>query len=208
LQNADEFLGGLTMGECRHCEGKEVEREKEEIVENCVSSDGEGGCASEPLEEELRQSRERIAELEDLLLRARADFENYRKRMARDYEERMQLANEALIGDLLPILDNFTLGLKAAKQSGNREIVYGFELIWNQLQQLFATQGVVAVGTVGEAFNSHSADAITMVASEDIPEGHIVEVIRPGYFLGKKLLRPAAVSVSRGPCRETGDVTE
>jgi molecular chaperone GrpE len=153
----------------------------------------------ECLWDQLSANQKRVVELEGQLLRARADFENYRRRVARDHAENMQLACESLIRDLLPILDNFSLGLKAAEGSGNQEIVQGFDLIWQQLQRLLDARGLSPIGTAGEVFNSNVADALTLVPSADIPEGHVVDVIRVGYFLGKKLLRPAAVTVSSGP---------
>jgi molecular chaperone GrpE len=151
------------------------------------------------LETKLQQSEKQIEELKDLLLRARADHENFRKRVARDHEEQTQLANATLLTELLPILDNFSLGLKAAEKSEDQSIVQGFRFIYDQLQQLLTTWNVATVGEVGKPFDATIADALATVASEDIPEGHVVKVVRYGYLLGKKLLRPAAVVVSQGP---------
>ncbi|MDR1456990.1 MAG: nucleotide exchange factor GrpE [Puniceicoccales bacterium] len=165
-------------------------------------------CAEENeecLRNQLDMHQKHIIELEDQLLRARADFENYRRRVARDHADGIQLACESLIQDLLPILDNFSLGLKAAEGSENQEIAQGFGLIWRQLQQLLGTRGLSTVGVAGEVFDSNIADALTLVPSANIPEGHVVDVVRVGYVLGKKLLRPAAVTVSGGPLIDQGN---
>jgi molecular chaperone GrpE len=176
-----------------------------EAMEECTTCAGEG---EECPQNQENTTWERVAELEDQLLRARADFENYRRRMVRDQAENAQLACESLILDLLPILDNFSLGLEAAERSGNREIVQGFDLIWQQLQQLLRARGLSSVGAAGDMFDSNVADALTLVPSADIHEGHVVNVIRAGYFLGKKLLRPAAVTVSSGPPADEIDLDE
>ncbi|MDR2341203.1 MAG: nucleotide exchange factor GrpE [Puniceicoccales bacterium] len=170
----------------------------------CGTSEATADCTTcqeknkDWLQDQLDMTRERVAELEDQLLRAQADYENYRKRVARDHADNIQLACESLIRDLLPILDNFSLGLRAAEKSGNQEVVQGFNLILGQLQQLLSTRGLSSVGTIGDVFDSNIADALTLVSSANIPEGHVVDVVRAGYFLGKKLLRPAAVTVSSG----------
>jgi molecular chaperone GrpE len=172
--------------------------------DDCDTSEAMAECAAcaeengEYPQDQAVANWARVAELEDQLLRARADFENYRRRVARDQAENAQLACESLIRDLLPILDNFSLGLKAAEQSGNQEIMQGFDLIWRQLQQLLGAHGLTPVGAAGELFDANIADALTLVPSANIPEGHVVNIIRVGYFLGKKLLRPAAVTVSSG----------
>ncbi|MDR0727425.1 MAG: nucleotide exchange factor GrpE [Puniceicoccales bacterium] len=188
--------------------------EERERGEMCDASEAMAECAAcvdkdeECLQNQLAISQERMAELEDQLLHVRADFENYRKRVARDHADSMQSACESLIRDLLPILDNFSFGLKAAEQSGNREIVQGFDLIWQQLQQLLGARGLSPVGTAGKVFDCNVADALTLVPSADVPEGYVVDVIRVGYFLGKKLLRPAAVTVSSGPLATESDGDE
>lgn len=148
--------------------------------------------------EEKNQLKKRLEELEDALLRARADYDNYRKRMDRERQESAELACESLIGELLPVLDNFERGIRAAEDPSCEHLVRGFSLIFDQLRQLLTARKVMPIGKVGEAFNPHQEDALSMVFHGEIPEGFIVEVIRPGYILGKKLLRPASVIVSKG----------
>ncbi|MDR2677283.1 MAG: nucleotide exchange factor GrpE [Puniceicoccales bacterium] len=189
------------MEECERGDGCDAS----EAVAECASCTGK---KREYPQNGFGANAERVAALEDQLLRVRADFDNYRKRVARDHAENMQLACESLIQDLLPILDNFSLGLKAAERTGSGEILQGFDLIWQQLQQLLSMRGLSPVGTAGEAFDSNIADALTLVPRADVPEGHVVDVIRVGYFLGKKLLRPAAVTVSSGPAADKTSVDE
>jgi molecular chaperone GrpE len=155
------------------------------------------------LKEELQRAHEQIRELEDKWLRACADHDNYRKRVVRDHDERVQLANESLIAALLPILDNFSLGLKAVQQHKDQGIVQGFFFIFDQLRQLLHSYGLEPIGVEGDIFDCHSQEAISMVTHEHVAEGRIVEVVRLGYRLGKKLLRPAAVTVSSGPAQNS-----
>jgi molecular chaperone GrpE len=147
----------------------------------------------------LERCRGRIAELEDLHLRARADLENYRRRVEREREEVEALACASILRDLLPILDHFEKGLKAAQGSTREGIGDGFVLIWEQLKRLVTARGVETVGAAGEVFDPHSMEAIASVPSEIFGETQVVDVVRVGHRWRNRLLRPALVVVSKGP---------
>ncbi|MDR1437670.1 MAG: nucleotide exchange factor GrpE [Puniceicoccales bacterium] len=179
-----------------------------------VEANENGAEADEPsenilelmaLRSELQESREQIRDLEDKLLRTRADCENFRKRMVKDFEEHTQMANESLLGELLPILDNFNLGLRAVKGPENQNIIQGFEFILLQFSRLLESHGVEAIANAGDVFDPHESDALSVAENDSVAEDHIIEVVRQGYRIGKKLLRPATVIVSKGaPARVNG----
>ncbi|MDR2371692.1 MAG: nucleotide exchange factor GrpE [Puniceicoccales bacterium] len=139
--------------------------------------------------QELRQLREQ-------LLRAQADFDNYRKRAIRDQDDLRRFACADFIEELLPVLDSFELGLKSMRE--NSHALSGFQMIFMQLQSLLATRGLKEIAPQGEAFNPQWEEAVAYVHDESIPQEHVVQTVRKGYLLHDRLLRPAAVVVSKG----------
>ena len=140
------------------------------------------------------------AQLKDQLLRLQADFDNFRKRTARERAESQQQAAAQLIGALLPALDHFQLGLKNAQaHAKDATIVTGFQMIYTQLLEAFTQAGLAPLAVEGQAFDPNLHEAVTTVPSEEHPEGTVITEVRRGYTLGGKLLRSAQVIVSRGP---------
>ncbi len=149
---------------------------------------------SEPSPEEALQSR---------LLRLQADFENYRKRMAREKKDWIAFASEKLVMDLLPVLDHFELGLADSAHNGAPEaFTEGFRLIYSQLQAAIEKAGVQPIDAEGAEFDPNLHEAITHAPSPDVPENHVMAQTRRGYRMGDRLLRPAQVVVSSGPAAE------
>jgi len=141
-----------------------------------------------------------IEALKDRLLRLQADFDNYRKRVTRDWADMCARANEALVLELLPVLDHFEMGLKSAGEHGAPETVMkGFTLVYRQLMDVLARAGVSPIEAEGGPFNAHEHEALAHVPSDTVPPEHVVQVIRRGYRLGHRLLRAAQVLVSSGP---------
>lgn len=133
-------------------------------------------------------------------LRAQADLENFRKRMSREAAEIRRFANAALLEDLLPILDNFDLGLQAARQDeAAASIVTGMEMVRQQLGDFLNSQGVTEIAAEGAAFDPNEHDAVATEPSADVPEGTIIRVARRGFKLQDRVLRAPAVVVSKGP---------
>lgn len=136
----------------------------------------------------------------DRYLRAVADLENYRKRAIREKEEARRSANHRLIEDLLPILDNFSLGLQSARQhEGGEVFAEGFQMILTQMRNMLKEHGIEELHPLEEPFDPNFHEAVGMLPHEEIAEGHIVEVHRVGYKIQDRLLRPAAVMLSSGP---------
>jgi molecular chaperone GrpE len=152
--------------------------------------------APPPTHEELAALRQERDELRDQLLRRRADFENFKKRVDRDREHARQEALADVFLALIPILDNFDRALATAAPDGSlRE---GIELIRRQILAALEASGVVAKDPTGEAFDPEIHQALSHEAVAGYADGTIVEVFQKAYFQGGRLLRPALVKVAKG----------
>lgn len=139
------------------------------------------------------------ARYKDLALRAQADLDNYRKRAVREKEEAIRYANTTLLEKLLPVLDNFELGLDAARTAADTSsIVQGMAMVQKQLQDFLRDHGIEAVPAEGEIFDPARHEAVAQEPSAHVPEGHVVRQIRKGYKLKDRLLRASSVTVSKG----------
>ena len=137
----------------------------------------------------------------DLALRSQADFENYKKRAAREKEDAVKYANSSLLQRLVSILDNFELGLAAAKTEGKQSPIYsGMVLVQKQLNDLLEENGLQAIEAEGKKFDPNLHEAIAHEAG-DAPEGTVIRQARRGYRFKDRLLRPARVVVSSGPAK-------
>ena len=137
----------------------------------------------------------------DLALRSQADFENYKKRAAREREDAVKYANSSLLQRLVSILDNFALGLAAAKAEGEQSPIYsGMVLVQKQLNDLLEENGLQAIEAEGKKFDPNLHEAIAHETSE-APEGTVIRQARRGYRFKDRLLRPARVVVSSGPAK-------
>jgi molecular chaperone GrpE len=148
----------------------------------------------------LDQLRNDLDRFKDLALRSAADLENYRKRAAREKADAVKFANASFLDRLVPILDNFELGLAAAKNDkAAAAIVAGLDMVSRQLADFLLASGVEAVkGDPGTRFDPNVHEAIGQEESAEIPEGSIVRQLRKGFKLSDRLLRPATVVVSKG----------
>jgi molecular chaperone GrpE len=133
----------------------------------------------------------------DQLLRVRADFDNYRKRVARDDARHRKMAAEAVVRDLLPVLDNLDLALAhAGDNSGG--LTQGVEMIRKQFYEALTRHGLEVIPAEGRAFDPNVHEAITCIPSEDVAADHVIQEFQKGYRLGDFVLRPAKVVVSSG----------
>ena len=141
--------------------------------------------------------------LRDLASRSQADFENYKKRAAREKEEAIKYANSALLERLVGIIDNFELGLAAAKEQGADSPIYsGMVLIQKQLNDLLAENGLQTIEAEGKTFDPNLHEAIAHEPSNEVPEGIVLRQARRGYRFKDRLLRPSRVVVSSGPAKK------
>jgi molecular chaperone GrpE len=135
----------------------------------------------------------------DLALRSQADFENYKRRAAREKEEAIKYANGSLLERLVAIVDNFELGLEAAKGEREQSPVYsGMSLVLKQLNDFLTENGLQPIEAEGKKFDPNLHEAIAHQPS-DFPEGTVIRQTRRGYRFKDRLLRPSQVVVSSGP---------
>ena len=153
---------------------------------------------------ELEALRAENEELIDTLQRVKADFDNYRKRAARDQESLVARAGERIVKELLPVLDDLERALEAAHAHEEAKLEKGVELVHRQLEQLLEREGLAPVATDG-VFDPHVHEALLTQPSA-AEEGAVIEVLQKGYRLGDRVLRPARVVVA-GPKEPNGDET-
>jgi len=135
----------------------------------------------------------------DLALRSQADFDNYKKRAAREKEDATKYANASLLERLLPIVDNFELGLSAARAEGESSPIFsGMNLVFKQLNDFLADNGLKPIDAVGEKFDPNLHEAIAHEPSDKVAEGVVIRQTRRGYRFKDRLLRPSSVVVSSG----------
>ncbi len=136
----------------------------------------------------------------DLALRSQADFDNFKKRATREKEEAIKYANSSLLERLIAIVDNFELGLAAARSEGEKSPVYsGMSMVLKQLTDFLADNGLQPIDAAGQKFDPNLHEAIAHEPSDEVPEGHVIRQMRRGYKMKDRLLRPSAVVVSSGP---------
>ena len=180
---------------------EEVEASAESPVEEPetvdTASTGENGTGD--LLRKLDEATAEATAQKERYLRTVADLENYRKRALREKEEARRQANCGLVEDLLPVLDNFRLGLKSAEMhEGGTAFAEGFRMILTQMESALKQNGLEEIKPEEEAFDPNFHEAVGHVPHESIEDGHVVEVHRIGYRLHERLLRPAAVVISNG----------
>jgi molecular chaperone GrpE len=131
----------------------------------------------------------------DLAQRVQADFENYRKRAAREQERLVAHAHERLVRELLPILDDLERALEAAERHEEAQLVEGVKLVEQSLRNALRKEGLVEIETDG-AFDPHVHEALLTRPSDDAEPGSVLEVVQRGYRVGDKIVRPARVIVA------------
>ncbi len=156
-------------------------------------------------EAEVDETEALRVENEDLietLQRLQADFDNYRKRAARDQDALVARAGERVVKELLPVLDDLERALEAAERHEEAKLEEGVKLVHRQLEQLLEREGLAPIETDGK-FDPHVHEALLTQPSA-AEEGWVIEVLQKGYRLGDRVLRPARVVVA-GPRDEDGD---
>src|SRR5919199_573813 len=154
---------------------------------------------TEEVDELAQVARERDEYL-DALQRLQAEFENYRKRAARERDEFATRANERLVKDLLPVLDDLERALEAAAAHEEAKLEDGVRLVHRALTELLAKEGLEEVETNGK-FDPHVHEALLSQPSDE-EEGSVIEVLQKGYRLGDRVLRPARVVVAGPPIHD------
>jgi molecular chaperone GrpE len=152
--------------------------------------------------EELKARAARADESWERLLRTTADFDNFKKRAARERTEAIQFANVSLIQKLLPVLDSFEMALAAtqtAKDEKSASLQAGIVMVQSLLKNVLVESGLEEIDATGKLFDPTQHEAVSQQETDEVPEGQVVQQIRKGYKMRERLLRPAAVIVAIKP---------
>ena len=184
-----------------------TEKQDEKFVTNIGTTDPEAvspepnqaGEASTDPNSLVAELQAELSKYKDAALRAAADLDNYRKRVSRERDESIKYANTAFLERLIPILDNFELGLQAARNAPEAApILDGLAMVYKQLQDFLANSGVETIEAAGQTFDPNLHEALAQEENHEVPEGKVIRQVRRGYRLRDRLLRPANVVVSKG----------
>lgn len=170
-------------------EEKEViEKREGEVLE--VEKKEEGIEEKPSIEEELSELREKY-------VRLYAEFENYKKRVQREKEELIKYGNEALLYELLNVLDNLEMALKHSGENVSEGLVKGVEMTLREFQRITEKFGLVPIEAMGKPFDPSLHHAMSQVERDDVDDKTVVEEFRKGYMYGDKVLRASLVAVSK-----------
>ncbi len=177
----------------------------EEVREPAVDPELEADLGEEfelrgdQLMAELEAARGEVARHLDTAQRVQAEFDNYRKRMARDHADAVKRAGERIVENLLPVVDNLERAIAHAAEGGDvAELSTGVEMVLGQLRDVLAKEGVVEVDPVGQPFDALVHQAVGQKEDASVPEGTVVEVFQKGYEMHGRTVRAAMVVVSTG----------
>jgi molecular chaperone GrpE len=148
----------------------------------------------------LNQRDKELSELHDRLLRNQAEFENYKKRMAREKAGMLKFGNESLMRELLPVIDNLDLFLAHASTARTiKGMAEGIEIVRKELVRKLETFGLKSITAQGEKFDPDKHEAVSQVETSEYPEDTVVSELQRGYAIHERLLRPAKVIVAKTP---------
>jgi molecular chaperone GrpE len=182
---------------------EEVEDETDETEEQVVTERADEEPEEPPadpaeLVAAVTAARAEAESYLDDLRRLQAEFDNYRKRMLREQTARIASASQALVARLLPVLDNFELAVSHAEQSRDFDrMLKGVEMVFGELREVLQAEGLVKIEAEGKPFDPERHEAVVAVEQEDAEPGTVVDVVRTGYELRGKVLRPAMVKVAK-----------
>lgn len=155
-------------------------------------------AAEEATEQDAEALAGQLTELNQRFLRVAADFENYKRRTALEKDDLLKYSNAKLIGELLPVLDNFQLALKNSGSGPDvQNVVKGMEMIYRQMLQVLEQAGMSKIEAVGQPFDPKLHEAVMQVEDDSVPEDTVVEELRAGYMLKERVIRPSMVKVSK-----------
>ena len=172
----------------------------QEDQESQVGEDPQAGQNSQD-GQEGQESQEKQPDWKDRYARALADFDNFRKRTARDREDLVKFAASDVLKDMLPTVDNLARALEEAKDKADDPFVAGVRLVYDGLVKALADHGATPLDSVGEPFDANFHEALAQLPSEEVEEGHVINEVKRGWMLHGKLLRAAQVVVSAGKAK-------
>jgi len=167
-------------------------------------------AATEDLAAELAAAREEAGKNWDLYLRSQAEMENFRKRMQRDKQDALRFANEGILREILPVVDNLERAVEHARENDTDTagLLEGVEMTLEQFARTLEKFGVKPVEAVGKPFDPACHEAMGQVVTGDAPPNSVVQQLQKGYLLNERLLRPALVMVAKAPEVETEQTSD
>jgi molecular chaperone GrpE len=179
------------------------EDQSKEKSESPKSPAAEAAVETEPPVDSLEDLKQKLETQRDQYLRLMAEFDNFKKRVSRDYERQIESANERLMLELIDVRDNLERAVIAGRQCDNAEaLLDGMKLIFTKLNDVLVKNGLDPFGVTGELFDPQLHDALMKMPHEAIPEEHIAEVFEKGYTLKNRVIKHARVAVSSGAAAE------
>lgn len=198
IDGADEVTEGAAEAaapapEAEQAEAPEAEADSIEEEAEAVVADAE----------RVAKAEAEAAAMRDKYLRLQAEWDNYRKRTAEEAGEMRVRAAEKLMGDLLPVMDDFERAIAHAEANGDAGLLDGVKAISTKLSESLGKHGLETIDPAGEAFDALEHQAVGQVEDASVPDETVAQVYQKGYRLGKKVIRPAMVTISTGgPKRE------
>ncbi len=177
-------------------------------ISNTPASTKEAGQQPDDDVIKLLEAEQKAAENHDRFLRLAAEFENYKKRTARETADFRKFANEAMLKELLLVVDNLERAIESARagEGSIQSLLQGVEMTRNEILKVFDKFGAVPIAAMGETFDPNFHQAVARETSKDHPENTVVKELQKGYMLHDRLLRPSMVIVSK-PGSNAGENT-
>ena len=195
-----------------HQEFHEPDSQTAEEAARCIAAETQENAAPRDAREKLEKNlEEELGQEKDRYLRLYAEFDNYKKRVARDKEELIKYGNESLLYELLPVIDNLEMAMKhssndtssASSATGGGGLAQGVEITLKEFLRVIDKFGLSPIDASGKMFDPSLHHAMTQVERDDIDENMVVEEFRKGYMFSEKVLRPSLVAVSKKQCAVT-----
>lgn len=194
----EEKSNQLEEQEVQQTEAELVEEDNEELIEEAFLETEDLSDEEELLSSELEEWQSKANEYLDGWQRSRAEFANYKKRVEREQAQFSQRTTANVIKHFLEVMDDLELALKNRPQEGEgASWADGVELVYRKFSSILETEGVTPIETDGQYFDPTLHEAITNEDNPDFESGQIIEVLKRGYFIGDRVLRPATVRVAR-----------
>lgn len=178
-----------------------------QCADSAQNPGGECGCSQpseiEALKAALAKAQEEARKNYDSFLRSAADLDTFRRRIQRDMEDMRKFSIQPFVEELLPSIDNLELGLNHAKKDKNfKELVVGIEMVLGQIKKVFSNFGIVEISPLGGDFDPNFHECVAHEPSDKYAENKVSSIMRAGYTLNGRLIRPASVVVSCGSKKE------
>ena len=171
-----------------------AEEKTTEVTENAAEIQAE---ELDKLKKELEQEKNRAQDYLNRLKYLQADFENYRKRVERDFKEQVQFGNERLVKKLLTVMDELELAIEACKKTRNKKpVVKGIEMVSRNLKETLKNEGLENIEALGKTYDPTKHEAVANAPDDTKPQGTVIEEIRKGFMFRGKVIRPSMVKVA------------